>query len=200
MLYGPGARGYDAFTAWLFLGEWQRWQDAALPYLPSTGTILEIGSGTSAFAARAGSANRRWCCLESSRSMIAVARRRLDQQGPWLVRGDARSVPFASGTFAGAVATFPASFILAPETHRELARVVAPGGAVAVVLTGRLDPNGARRAWRSWLLKLFYGQKGGQVASSPGVPNIPGFLGTVHQVPTCRGEALVYVGIRARPD
>ena len=200
LLYGPGALGYDRFTDWLFLGEWRQWQDAALPFLPTTGAILEIGSGTGAMAARAASDERIWCCLEPSPPMIAVARRRVDGRRSWLVRGDARAVPFASVGFTGAVATFPAPYILAPETHRELARVVAPGGVLAVVLTGQLAPDGARRAWRCRLLDVFYGRAGDGRAERSVDLEIPGFAGTVREVPTRHGRALVYVGIRSTTE
>ncbi|MFP5370356.1 MAG: class I SAM-dependent methyltransferase [Actinomycetes bacterium] len=195
-LYGPGARGYDRFTRWLILGEWERWQDAAVPFLPPAGPILELGSGTGALAARSSSAGRPWCCVESSGAMVAVARRRVAVRRFSLVRGDARAVPFAGETFAGAVATFPTSHLLTPAAREEMARVLAPDGVLVIVLSARLLPTGPRRVLRCGLLRLFYG--GGAYARVR-PPTIPGFDGEAQEVATPHGRALVWAGVKARP-
>ena len=70
-LYGHGALIYDRFTDWLFLGEWQRWQETVLPELPEVGLVVELGAGTGRFAERAASADRRWIAIDRSPSMLA---------------------------------------------------------------------------------------------------------------------------------
>lgn len=197
ILYGPGARAYDRFTRWLFAGEWRHWQDTALPFLPSSGIILEIGLGTGALAARAVSAERRWCGVELSPSMIDAAHRRRAVNTFELVRGDARQLPFAADRFDGAVATFPSAYILDAATHRELNRVVKTNGVLVVVLTGCLEPRGAGRLWRRRLLATFYGRRGGRTTAAEVTFAIPGFVGNLTDVPTPNGRALVYVGTRA---
>lgn len=197
VLYGPGARAYDRFTHWLFAGEWRHWQDAALPFLPRSGIILELGCGTGAMAVRAASAERRWCCVEVSRSMIDAAHRKRGVTSYELIQGDARRLPFAADRFDGAVATFPSAYILDQETHRELHRVVKTGGVLAVVLTGSLEPRGAGRAWRRGLLAAFYGCRREQVTATGIEFEIRGFVGDLNDVPTPNGRALVYVGVRS---
>lgn len=198
VLYGPGARIYDLFTDWLFVGEWRHWQDTVLQILPRSGIVLELGSGTGALAARAVSQERRWCCVEPSRAMIDAARRRHRPVTSMLVRGDARHLPFSADLFDGAVATFPSTYILDPATHRELRRVVKPGGILAIVLTGSLESRGARRVWRRRLLEAFYGRGGSQATTSGVGFAIPGFVGDCAEIQTPNGRALVFVG--RRPD
>ncbi|MGZ6734000.1 MAG: class I SAM-dependent methyltransferase [Nocardioides sp.] len=69
--------------------------------------------------------------LDASRSFIAAARRRFQQ--PSFARGDLAALPFAAGSVGGVLAWF--SIIHTPPDDvsgqlRELARVLAPGGAL----------------------------------------------------------------------
>jgi SAM-dependent methyltransferase len=195
-LYGRLAFAYDRFTDRLFLGEWERWQDLVLPLLPAGGTVVELGSGTGSLAARGAASGRRWCCLEPSRAMVAVARGRCRRSGAWLVRADARLVPLADGAAAAVVATFPTSYILDAKTQAELARILPADGRLVIVLSGALRPDGFARRVRCVLLRQFYGRSHDDDVEALPPFEFACFAGELRRVPTEHGEALVYVGRR----
>ena len=192
-LYGRAAFAYDRFIAWLFLGEWERWQRTALADLPSTGPIVEIGAGTGALMAAARPSHPNWLAIEPSPAMLAIARRRLGPVAA-LVRAEAQALPIAAQAAAAVVATFPAPFIVDPQVTGEMARVLRPGGVLTVVLDGQLAPHGPRRRWRRWALGLFYGRRRDPDRSAAPQFDLPGFTGTIAAAPTRHGAATIYRG------
>lgn len=190
LLYGPAARVYDPFAAWLFLGEWARWQRTALPLLPDRGLVVELGAGTGALARIGARPGRPWLAIEPSPAMLAVARRHHNYAGPRFVRSTADALPVVTGAADAVVATFPAPYILDAATHAEIARVLKPGGRAVVVLSGELLPHGRRRRLRRTALRLFSG--GARTSSSEFA--LTGFAGEVRSVGTRHGTATVYVG------
>ena len=190
-LYGPGARFYDPFTSWLFLGEWTRWQRTALALLPDRGLIVELGSGTGALARCGAGPERAWIGIEPSAAMMAVARRRLGSTGPWFVRGQAAAIPLPTASADGIVAAFPTPYILAETTAVEARRVLKRGGRLVVVLSGQLAPDGVQRWARRAALRRFYG---GASAAADRSFSLPGFVGGVQEIATPHGTARVYVG------
>jgi SAM-dependent methyltransferase len=97
--------------------------------VPLTGRVVaDVGAGTGA-AGRA-------AVLAGARSVVAVdaavgmLRFEADVRPP-AVAGDARSLPFASGSFDGAVAAFSLNHLRDPAAGlREMARIVRPSGPV----------------------------------------------------------------------
>jgi ubiquinone/menaquinone biosynthesis C-methylase UbiE len=153
-LYREFAWTYDA-VAWLVSrGLWRRWLLAALPELH--GRVLELGFGPGhlqlALAARDG---RPALGLDASPHMAAQAGRRLARAGhaPRLIRGVAQAIPLPAASVDTVVATFPAEYILDPQAHAEIRRVLAPGGRIVIVdgaqLTGGpgADRPGLLSAW-----------------------------------------------------
>ena len=180
----------------MFLGEWTRWQDLALPPLPAGGLIVELGSGTGALATRAIQPGRSWLCVERSAPMVAVARERCRRAGVWLVRGDANALPIPDKAAAALVATFPSAYVLQAATHRELGRVVQPDGRLVVVLSGSLAPDALSRRWRRRLLGVFYGRPDHADLEPRPTLDFSGFAGSWSRLHTAHGTALVYVGRR----
>lgn len=190
VLYGPGARLYDRFTDWLFLGEWRRWQGTVLPLLPPTGLVVELGAGTGRLAATADRPGRWWLAVEPSAAMVAVMGRRR-RRSFRSVRAIAAALPLRDGVADAVVATFPTGYVLEPATTAEIRRVLAPGGRLVVVLDGTLAPRGPRRRLRRYLLALFYGSR---TTGGAAPIRIDGFVGETRVIPTAHGTATVCVG------
>ena len=94
--------------------------------------------------------------LDLSPYMARLARRRLLRRGlPLrLVRGRAQTLPFPDGAFANVIATFPADFILAPQTLDAVVRVLQPKGRLVIVAMGHLRGPGPLRRFVEWLYRI----------------------------------------------
>lgn len=195
LFYGPAALHYDRLAAWAFLGEWERWQRAALPLLPQRGLIVELGAGTGALASLGSSPGRIWLGIEPSIAMLRVARRRRGRTPNarfWLVRAMGQHLPLADGAADAVLATFPAPYIAHAVTAAEIRRVLRPGGSAVIVLDGRLARDSRARRLRHLALRLFYGKAYAETDNTPF--RLPGFDGRVAIVPTAHGSAHIYVG------
>lgn len=131
-LYHEGAWAYDGIAALVSAGRWVRWVESVLGDLEGE-RALELGPGPGYLLAAMARAGFRPVGLERSATMGRRARRRAGAQVP-LVQGRAERLPFRAGSFDTVVTTFPAPFILEPDTWREAARVLRPGGRFVVLL------------------------------------------------------------------
>jgi SAM-dependent methyltransferase len=111
-----------------------------------------------------------------------------------IARGRAEVLPFAAGAFGAVVATFPSAYIFRPTTWAEIARVLRPGGDVAIVLSGELAPHGVGRRLRAAAYGLLYG--GGRFDRLPPPASSLGLRWEI--VPTAHGRAILLVG--RKPD
>ena len=120
---------------------------------------LDVAAGTCDFAfdlARIPSVTR-VAALDFAPAMLHVAARKARRQGLEnavdLVAGDAHALPFEDDTFICATVGFGVrNFIDQPLAVRELARVVRPGGRVAILEIVRTDEEGA---WGRAFPRLF---------------------------------------------
>jgi len=129
-VYGPAQR---------LLPVWRRYTEAALSWLPTSGAILEIGPGPGWLLAQLAARCPLAVGVDLSPGMIRQAQRRLRRAGlpAHLVQGDATHLPFATGSFDGVATTFTFSAVPDGLTAMcEMARVLRPGGVVALVDAG----------------------------------------------------------------
>lgn len=158
LLYNEMAFTYDWVSYVVSLGEWRCWQRAALKHLnaPSESRILELAHGTGNLQIDLYAAGYNIIGHDLSPYMGRITRRKLVRQGlnPRLTRGLAQNLPFASGAFAAVISTFPTSFILQPDTLREVFRVLQAGGNFVIVLNGVLTGGGKVEAGLEQLYRI----------------------------------------------
>jgi ubiquinone/menaquinone biosynthesis C-methylase UbiE len=145
-LYGIGQR---------LIPVWRRYTEAALPWLPPSGAVLEIGPGPGLLLTQLAERYSPAVGLDLSPGMIRQAQRRLRRANlpARLVRADVTRLPLATSSFDGIATTFMFSAIhdgLA--AMREMARVLRPAGRLALVdagvpSDGNLIGTGLARLW-----------------------------------------------------
>jgi ubiquinone/menaquinone biosynthesis C-methylase UbiE len=156
LLYNEFAWTYD-LVAWVVsLGQWKAWGRMAIPHLRGE-RVLELAHGPGHLLAAMAERGLAPVGLDLSPYMSRLARRRLTKRGSLtvpLVHAQAQVLPFHDGCFDSVVATFPAEFIMAGDTLREVVRILAPSGRWVIVpgavLSGR-DPI-SRFIW--WLYQI----------------------------------------------
>lgn len=164
LLYHQLAWTYDA-VAWLVsFGQWPAWRRCALPFLQA-GPVLELAFGTGGLFVDLIERRRRPVGIDLSPQMARIARRRVRRRAgeagaaARLVRARAQALPFRSGAFANAVATFPTEYIVDAAALLEARRVLQPAsgagpGRLIIVAEGRLRGSGPLRALLEWLYRI----------------------------------------------
>lgn len=142
LLYQPFAWAYDWTAAFVSCGEWQRWIEATLPYLPGP-RVLELGHGPGHLQIALKNHGIKAAGLDISRPMSRLARNNLRRAGhaPELIIGYAQTIGFSSASFDQVAATFPSEYIFDSRTLAEARRLLKPGGRLVILpgawLTGR---------------------------------------------------------------
>lgn len=117
--------------------------------------VLDVACGPGVFLASVAPSVRSAVGVDLTPAMLAEARRRARTGGTvWFVQGEAERLPFRDGSFSLAVTTWALHHVAAPEAVlAEMARVVRPGGRVAVGdLVG--DEDEERRARQNAIERL----------------------------------------------
>jgi demethylmenaquinone methyltransferase/2-methoxy-6-polyprenyl-1,4-benzoquinol methylase len=180
-LFAPLGPTYDRTAALLSLGQDPRWRRFLVSRVDADAdaVVLDVATGTAAVAIEL--ARRTGCRvigLDQSQEMLAEGRRRVVEAGLGarieLVEGTAEHLPFEDSSFDGLTFTYLLRYVEDPgATMAELARVVRPGGTIAMLEFGL--PRGlARPAWELWV------RAGLPVAGaliSPGWREVGSFLG-----------------------
>lgn len=161
---------YDRHAALRSLGQDPRWRRFLVSRIPPGSEVLDVATGTGAVASRL---LRRGCSvtgLDQSPGMLRVARARLGDRVRF-VEGRAESVPFADASFDAVTFTYLLRYVDEPaDVLRELARVVRPGGTMAM-----LEFFVPRQPWRlAWDL---YVDRILPLASTPEWQEVGRFLG-----------------------
>jgi demethylmenaquinone methyltransferase/2-methoxy-6-polyprenyl-1,4-benzoquinol methylase len=181
-LFAPLATSYDRYARLLSFGQDPRWRSflvGRLDLRPDQ-VALDVASGTAAVAIEL--ARRSGCRVvgvDQSTEMLAEGRRRVEAAGLAdrieLREARAEKLPFEDAAFDGLTFTYLLRYVDDPAaTMRELARVVRPGGVIAMLEFGVPQRPLPRLAWEAYLragLPL-----AGRVVS-PGWSEVGGFLG-----------------------
>jgi demethylmenaquinone methyltransferase / 2-methoxy-6-polyprenyl-1,4-benzoquinol methylase len=180
-LFAPLGPTYDRYANVLSFGQDARWRRFLVSRVDARpgDTVLDVATGTAAVAIEL--ARRSGCRvvgLDQSAEMLAEGRRRVAAAGLAdrieLVRGEAERLPFDDASFDALTFTYLLRYVKDPRaTLEELARVVRPGGTVAMLEFGL--PRGlARPAWELWVR---IGLPAAGALISPGWREVGSFLG-----------------------
>jgi demethylmenaquinone methyltransferase/2-methoxy-6-polyprenyl-1,4-benzoquinol methylase len=176
-LFAPLGPTYDRYSALLSFGQDPRWRRFLVSRLDVSAqdTVLDVATGTGLVAREL---VRRFACsvvgVDQSTEMLAVAAERTRGLPIRLVESRAEELPFADGEFAALTFTYLLRYVDDPQaTVRELARVVRPGGTIAMLEFA--VPHGVwRPLWELWV-RLGLPVAGRLI--SPGWREVGGFLG-----------------------
>jgi len=158
LLYNQFAFTYDLVSKVVSLGAWRCWQRASLAHLNAApgAPILELACGTGDLQLDLHAAGFHVFGHDLSPHMARIASNKLRRLhcAPRLSRGKAQALPYPAAAFVAVVSTFPADFILAPETLREVHRVLQTGGRFVIVPNGVLSGGGALVGGIEWLYRV----------------------------------------------
>lgn len=131
---------YDLVNRVMTGGLDRRWRERSLAAIgvgPGD-RVLDLACGTGDLAAQAAARGARTTALDFAAAMLRRAHRRRVPAA--LVRGDAAALPLASGSMTAVVCGFALrNFVSIDAVLGEVARVLAPGGRLAVLEVGRPD-------------------------------------------------------------
>jgi demethylmenaquinone methyltransferase/2-methoxy-6-polyprenyl-1,4-benzoquinol methylase len=180
-LFAPLGPTYDRYARLLSFGQDPRWRSFLVSRIPPDAhRVVDVASGTAAVAielARA-EAGRTVIGVDQSPEMLAAGTGRVRDAGLAgrieLREGHAERLPFADGEFDALTFTYLLRYVDdVPATLRELARMVRPGGTIAMLEFGL--PRGV---WRPlWELYVRLGLPGAGALVSPGWGGVGRFLG-----------------------
>jgi len=185
-LFAPLGPTYDRYARLLSFGQDPRWRSFLVSRIPPDAQrVLDVASGTAAVAIELVLAEpgRTVIGVDQSPEMLSAGTERVGDAGLGerieLREGRAESLPFADGEFDALTFTYLLRYVDdVPATLRELARVVRPGGTVAMLEFGL--PRGG---WRPlWELYVRLGLPAAGALVSPGWGGVGRFLG-----PSIRG-------------
>ncbi len=150
-LFAPLGPRYDRMGALLSFGQDPRWRRFMVDRLPRDGGhVLDVATGTGLVAEALLARGFRVTGIDQSPGMLAAARARFAGRVE-LVEASADALPFPDASFDHLTFTYLLRYVDDPgATLAELARVVRPGGTVAMVEFGL--PRGAwRPPWDLWV-------------------------------------------------
>jgi demethylmenaquinone methyltransferase/2-methoxy-6-polyprenyl-1,4-benzoquinol methylase len=158
-LFAPLGPTYDRYSRLLSLGQdprWRRFLVARLDLGPDA-QVLDVATGTGAVALEL--VRQHGCSVvgvDRSADMLAVARARVAVRGLAsrieLHEGRAEALPFADASFDALTVTYLLRYVDDPAaTLRELARVVRPGGTVAMLEFGVPPAEAVRALWELYV-------------------------------------------------
>jgi demethylmenaquinone methyltransferase/2-methoxy-6-polyprenyl-1,4-benzoquinol methylase len=160
-LFAPLGPTYDRAASVLSFGQDPRWRRFLVSRVPDEALrVLDVACGTGAVALELAQRvpERHVIGIDQSPEMLAAGRRRIGAAGLEariaLREGRAEALPFDDGEFDALTFTYLLRYVDdAQATLRELARVVRPGGVVAMAEFG-LPPRPWRLPWELYVRLL----------------------------------------------
>jgi demethylmenaquinone methyltransferase/2-methoxy-6-polyprenyl-1,4-benzoquinol methylase len=136
-LFAPLGSTYDRVGAVLSLGQDPRWRRFLVSRVPPDGgRVLDVATGTGLVAELLLERGHVVTGLDQSTEMLALARARFDGRVT-LVEAPAEALPFPDGSFDHLTFTYLLRYVEDPgAVLKELARVVRPGGTIAMLEFG----------------------------------------------------------------
>jgi demethylmenaquinone methyltransferase / 2-methoxy-6-polyprenyl-1,4-benzoquinol methylase len=180
-LFAPLGPTYDRYARLLSFGQDPRWRSFLVSRVPADAhRVLDVATGTAAVAIELVRADptRAVVGVDQSPEMLRAGREQVERGGLTgqieLREGRAEALPFADGEFDGVTFTYLLRYVDdVPATLHELARVVRPGGTVAMLEFGL-----PRAGWRPlWELYVRVGLPVAGAVVSPGWSEVGRFLG-----------------------
>jgi demethylmenaquinone methyltransferase/2-methoxy-6-polyprenyl-1,4-benzoquinol methylase len=151
-IFSPLGPTYARWGRILSLGQDPRWRRYLVSRLeePAGAHVLDVATGTGLVASELVRRGYRVTAVDQSAGMLATARERLGA-GVELHEARAESLPFPDASFDALTFTYLLRYVDDPAaTLAELARVVRPGGTVAMLEFG-LPRGPARAAWELYV-------------------------------------------------
>lgn len=139
---------YDLVNRVVSLGLDQRWRASTVRSLglPAGSVVLDVASGTGDLGAAATRSGLRVVGVDFSMGMLAAARGDVPR-----LQGDAAAVPVADGSVDGVLCGFGLrNFADLPGALGEMARVLRPGGRVALLEVGDPQRRLVRLGYSLW--------------------------------------------------
>jgi demethylmenaquinone methyltransferase/2-methoxy-6-polyprenyl-1,4-benzoquinol methylase len=180
-LFAPLGPTYDRYARLFSFGQDPRWRRFLVSRVEAgpDDTVLDVATGTAAVAIElVRHTGCRVVGIDQSREMLETGRGRVEAAGLGdgieLVEGAAERLPFEDASFDALTFTYLLRYVADPAAAmRELARVVKPGGTIAMLEFGL--PRGlARPAWELYV-RIGLPLLGALV--SPGWRRVGSFLG-----------------------
>lgn len=218
------AKRYDFLNHFLSAGRDRRWRAEAVAamHLPANACVVDLCAGTADFAIAAArsSPGIHVVGVDFAAAMLAIGRDKVRAAGladrVRLVRGDALGIPVHDGWADGATIGFGMRNVIDPNAAlRELARVIKPGGTLAILEFGEPVVPGVRGIY-NWYFHRVLPQLGRLVskhdsaysylpASVGSFPRPSAFAATISShgfvdvtaVPLTLGVVYLYVASRA---
>jgi len=180
-LFAPLGPTYDRYARLLSFGQDPRWRSFLVSRVPRDAhRVLDVATGTAAVAIELVRAEttRAVVGVDQSPEMLAAGRQQVERSGLTerieLREARAEALPFADGEFDALTFTYLLRYVDdVPATLGELARVVRPGGTLAMLEFGL-----PRAGWRPlWELYVRVGLPAAGAVASPGWSEVGRFLG-----------------------
>ncbi len=161
LLYYELAWTYDLVSWLVSLGEWRRWQQAALPFVQGP-VVLELGQGPGHVLAALQQAGFTVWGVDLSPFMGRRARRKMQKHGlpASLIQAQAQALPLPTAVCHTVLATFPTEYIVDPQTLAAVHRVLVGNGRLIAVPEGHLTGRSSLHRLIDWLFRIT-GQRDG---------------------------------------